>query len=83
MYSGVTCIEQIWTTVNTVKLTGGTPVSGIQLTFEGLCSFNRKNASKINILPLTIALDMIRITVRIKLGKIRWAEHVVCMVGRD
>jgi len=64
-------------------LSGGTPVSGIQLTFEGLCSFNRKNASKINILPLTIALGMIPITIRIKLGKIRWAENVVCVVGKD
>jgi hypothetical protein len=36
-------------------LSGGTPVSGIQLTFGNLCSFNRKNAYKINILPLAIA----------------------------
>jgi hypothetical protein len=64
-------------------LSGGTQVSGIQLIFEGLCSFNRKNAFKINILPLTIAFDMIRITIRIKLGKIRWVEHVACMVERD
>jgi len=55
MYSGVTCIEQTLTTINTMKLSGGTPVSGIQLTFGGLCSFSRKNASKINILPLTVA----------------------------
>jgi hypothetical protein len=63
-------------------LSGGTPVSGIQLTFEVLCSFNLKNASKINILPHTIALDMIRMTIRIKLGKIRWAEHVAWMVRK-
>ena len=54
MCSSVTCIEQIWTTINTVKLSGSTPVSGIRLTYGSLCNFNLKNASIINVLPLTI-----------------------------